>query len=479
MKDMVPWLAGITVAALTVLLGGGAMRRLAWRIGLVDRPKLRGVHGDAVARSGGLAIAAGLLVALLAQMALARWLDLPHAYLDDLDNVYLLLPALALMGMGLLDDLRPLGAKVKLVVQFGCALWAWVLGFRIDDVNILGLMQFSAGWLSLPLTLVFVVAITNAFNMLDGIDGLCAGTALIALTGLAAYSLLGGQAQLGLTLPLAAAAGAFLWHNFGRPRSFLGDSGSTLLGFMVAALALRGVSDASGTLAVAPLLLLLSLPVVDITFVVARRLLQGANPLRADRGHIHHVALILLGGRAPRATLTLLGMAAVCAAGALLAGAQPPLAAAVLALPLGLYGMVYARGGYLSWRNLRAAAPASAIARGIERNTLQVGPAVALNAESAIRLMQLLRVTAIGLVDDRTELLWCLGVPDLSRDALRLPLYAGGRVKRGVLLLQSADGRAGKLAFAAQLLIPLYPAFMELLETHTRATGKIPKPLTV
>lgn len=477
--ELLPWFAGITVAAAGVAVGGGYMRRLAWRIGLVDKPKLRGVHGEAVARSGGLAIAAALMLALLAQMAVAKALDLPASYLTDVDNVYLLLPALSLMGLGLLDDLRPLGAKVKLGVQVVCALWAFVLGFRIDDVNVLGLFSFSAGWLSLPLTLLFIVAITNAFNMLDGVDGLCSGAAFVALAGIGAYTLFGGSIQLGLALPLAAAAAAFLRHNFGKPKSFLGDSGSTLLGFLVAALALRAVRNDAGELAVAPLFLLLSLPVVDITSVVVRRLIQGANPLRADRGHIHHIALILFEGKSGRATSTLLAMAAVSACGALLAGAQPPIAAAVVALPLGLFAMIYARGGYLNPRNLCCAGKASALARGIEKSAAAVGPADALTGDKAISLMQQLRITAMGLLDDHGQLVWCLGVPDLKRDALHLPLFAGGKVKRGLLLVQSSDGNADKLAFAAQLLIPLYPAFMEMLESKTRATGKIPKPLTV
>jgi len=479
MTQFLPWIAGIAVAATSVLVGGTYLRRQAWRIGLIDKPKLRGVHGEAVARSGGLAIAAALMLALLAQMGMARALNLPDAYLAELDNVYLLFPALALLGLGLLDDLRPLGAKVKLGVQLVCALWAFVLGFRIDDVNVLGLVTFSAGWLSLPLTLLFIVAITNAFNMLDGVDGLCSGTAFVALAGIGAYTLFGGQIQLGLALPLAAAALAFLRHNFGKPKSFLGDSGSTFLGFLVAALALRAVRNDAGELSVAPLFLLLSLPVIDITSVVLRRTLQGANPLRADRGHIHHIALILFEGNSVRATGTLLAMATVSAVGALLAGAQPPIAAAVVALPLGLYSMIYARGGYLSLRNLRAAGRGTALARGIEKAARALGPAEALTGDRAIALMQQLRITAMGLLDDHSQLVWCLGVPDLKRDALHLPLFAGGKVKRGLLLVQGAGGNADKLAFAAQLLIPLYPAFMELLESKIRATGKIPKSLSV
>ncbi|MBK9973855.1 MAG: undecaprenyl/decaprenyl-phosphate alpha-N-acetylglucosaminyl 1-phosphate transferase [Planctomycetes bacterium] len=478
MREYLPWLIGITVATATVLLGGGWFRRLAWRIGLVDKPKLRGVHGDAVARSGGMTVAAALLLALLAQMGAARAMDLPQAYLADVDNVYLLLPALTLLGLGLLDDLRPMGARAKLVVQFVCAVWAWVLGFRLDVVNVLGLFSFATDWFSLPLTVIFIVAITNAFNMLDGIDGLCAGSAFISLAGIGAYSLLGGHLQLGLAIPLAAACLAFVRLNLGKPKTFLGDSGSTFLGFVIAAMALRAVRTGEGEIALAPLFLLLSLPVVDITSVVVRRSLQGSNPLTADRGHIHHIAMILFDQSNARAVSALLAMAAVSAAGAYLAGAQPPLAMAVVALPVGLYATVYARGGYLNFHNLRMAAGASRVAHDIAADCRVYGPASALTDAQAIELLELLRISAIGLLDDKSNLVWCLGVPDLERDALELPLYAGGRVKRGVLLVQGASGQADKLAFAAQLMLPLYPAFMEMLESKVRATAKITKPLS-
>lgn len=474
MTEYLPWLVGIAVAALTVLLAGGGFRRLAWKLGLVDKPKLRGVHGDAVARSGGLTIACALLLALLAQRAIAPELGL-EAHLVDADTLYLLLPALALLALGLFDDLTGLGAKVKLLVQALCALWAWVLNFRIDEISLFGLTAQFPDWASLPLTMIFIIAITNAFNMLDGIDGLCAGAACVALAGIGAYTQVGGEIQFGLALPLAAASLAFLRLNFGRPKAFLGDSGSTFLGFVVAALALKAVRAEGGAIAVAPLLLLLSLPVVDITTVVVRRLLQGSNPLVADRGHIHHIAIILFGDNALRATLTLLAIDVVAAGAVILAGIQPALAIPAVILPLCLYAMIYARGGYLSFRNLSRAGRAAEITRSLKLSADEVGPGEALTSDKAIKLMALLRVTAIGLLDDRQDLTWCLGVPDMNRDALELPMYAGGKVRKGILYVQGPGRNADRLAFAAQLLIPLYPAFMQMLESRTRATRKIPK----
>jgi UDP-GlcNAc:undecaprenyl-phosphate GlcNAc-1-phosphate transferase len=431
-----------------------------------------------VARSGGLTIACALLLALLAQMGVAREMGL-ESYLADADTVYLLLPALVLLGLGLFDDLTGLGAKVKLIVQALCALWAWVLGFRIDEVTLFGLALEFPLWAQLPLTMIFLIAVTNAFNMLDGIDGLCTGAAFVALAGIGAYTQVGGDLQFGLALPMAAAALAFLRLNFARPKAFLGDSGSTFLGFVVAALALKAVRAPGGELALAPLLLVLSLPVVDITSVVLRRVLQGSNPLAADRGHIHHVAIILFGDNVPRATITLLLIASIAAAGAVVAGLQPALALALVVMPLGLYALIYARGGYLSPRNLLRAGRAAKIARSLALSADEIGPGDALTSDKAIKLMELLRVTAIGLLDERQELTWCLGVPDMERDALELPMYAGGKVRKGILYVQGPGRGADHLAFAAQLMIPLYPALMQMLESRTRATRKIPKRVKV
>ncbi|MCG3182088.1 MAG: Undecaprenyl-phosphate alpha-N-acetylglucosaminyl 1-phosphate transferase [Planctomycetes bacterium] len=466
MLDYVPYGVGVVSAALVVLAGGRWFRRTAWRLGLIDGPKLRGVHAEPVAKSGGMAIVVALAVSLLAQLVAARALGLEDAYLQDVNHLYLLLPAFAIAGLGLMDDLRPLGALAKLAVQAAAATVAWFLFFRIDNVNAAGLLEFSAGWLSLPLTVLFIVAVTNAFNMIDGVDGLCSGAAFIALLGIGGFSLLGGELHIELALPLGVAALAFRRFNLGKPKAFLGDSGSMFLGFLVATLALRAVTRGDGALDVLPLFLLLSLPVVDITTVFFRRLLQGANPLRADRGHIHHILLLLFDGNVPRTTATLLLMAAMGAAGAVWAGAEPMLAGAAITLPLGLYAAVYLAGGYASWSNLRNAGAASDAAHVLAERAKQAGAEAALSDSKLLEWMRLTGVQAAALLSEEGELVWSAGLPDSGRDALNIPLYASGRVERGRLVLQG-QGRSGAMAFAAHLLLPLYPAFMELLALQT------------
>jgi UDP-GlcNAc:undecaprenyl-phosphate GlcNAc-1-phosphate transferase len=441
---------------------------------LIDRPKLRGVHGEPVARSGGLTIAAALLCAVSAQMIVARALGVESAWLQDSDAFFLILPALLLVAVGVVDDIKPMGAPPKLAVQAVAALAAWSLGFRIDVLSIPGMAEFSIGWMSLPLTLIFIVAVTNAFNMIDGVDGLCSGTAGLALAGITAFALMGGMPPL-LALPLCVAALAFLRQNLSRQRAFLGDSGSMLLGFMIATLALQAVVAPSGALAVLPLFMLLSLPVVDITVTFFRRVIQGSNPLRADRGHIHHIMLLLSDGNSRHVTLTLTTMAAVGVAGAVACGVHPTLLPLTALLPLALYATVYACGGYLSWENLRNAGPATELALTLAELANEHGTGRALEREELIRLLKYTGITGIALFNEQGRRVWGAGKLDPRHETLTMPLYAAGRVRFGRLHLQG-PGSAGRMAFAAHLLQPLYTAFMEALDVEVPevpATAKL------
>jgi UDP-GlcNAc:undecaprenyl-phosphate GlcNAc-1-phosphate transferase len=470
--ETIPLLLGLLAAGGVVLLTGGYMRRVAWRIGMLDSPKLRGVHGDTVARSGGLTIAAGLFAALLVQLLASQALSV-QSYLDDINHVYLLLPALAILAMGALDDIKGVGAIAKLAVQSLAGLWAWALGFSFDSFSLFGLPEVNTGLFALPLTMLFIVALTNAFNLIDGIDGLCAGAAFIGLCGIAASGFFGGSAEIALALPLSVAALAFLRWNLGKPRAFLGDSGSTFLGFVTATLALRAVRTPEGEIDLVPLFLLLSLPIVDVTVVFFRRIIQGRSPLRPDRGHIHHIALWIFDGGSRRAAATLLAMAAIAAGASMLTRFEPLFAAAALALPLGLYAGVYFLGGYLSPRNLLAAGPATDIAEVLSKVGAD-NPNTALSDPNVLRLMSLLRLSSLALYDAVGARCWQLGAHHEHARALDVPLYAGGRVKCGWLALESRQASRTSLAFAAHLLLPLFPVFMDALQQLEPARSKAP-----
>ena len=476
MQEYFPYAGGVIASAAVVLAGGRWFRRTAWRLGLIDGPKLRGVHAEPVAKSGGMAIMTALVVGALVQMMIARALGLSAEYLTDSNYLYLMFPAIGIATLGLFDDMRPLGAPIKLLFQSAAGLVAWFLTFKLGGVAVGGEAWMLPDLLSLPATVIFIVAITNAYNMIDGVDGLCSGTAAIGLFGIGVFAVIGGgEFRPEFALPLGAAALAFMRFNFGKPKAFLGDSGSMLLGFLIATLSLHAVTTPEGAVDVVPLFLLLSLPVVDITFVFFRRLIQGTSPLRADRGHIHHILMLQFDGNSLRTSLTLLFMASLGAAGALWfkqfsadswVVSQAVIAGTAIALPIGLYYAVYAVGGYASWRNLRNAGAATDAALEMAQRAEEQGAVAGLNDAALVDWMELTGVTAIALFDESDERVWSAGVPDPGRDSLNIPLYASGRVERGRLIVQG-PGRAGALAFAAHLLLPLYPAFMELLAIQT------------
>jgi UDP-GlcNAc:undecaprenyl-phosphate/decaprenyl-phosphate GlcNAc-1-phosphate transferase len=473
----IPIIAGGMAAAAIVLLAGGWCRRAAWHLGLVDQPKLRGVHARPVARSGGMLITAALLVALSVQFGVASLVGVPVASFMD-DHLLLLVPALMLVALGLVDDIRPLGAPVKLLVQALAAVVLWLLDFRIEALAFMGGEGLALGWLSLPLTVLFVVAVTNAFNMIDGVDGLCSGAAAVALGGMLLFAGPGGLAA-GLLVPLAVAAIAFLRENMQSGRAFLGDSGSMLLGFMAAALCMRAVSG-GGAFGMLPALLLLSLPIMDLCFVVSRRLLQGANPFSADRGHLHHILLLAWGGSDRRVTGALVGLHGLGVVVALTLLSSVPVALAGAALLAGLYLRIMQRGGYLSWSNLRNARHGSRIAGEVAAHALSRRPAGALACPEMTGLLKAAGISAIRVCDEHGEILWNMGAESHQRRAMRLPLHQSGGHVHGELWVQ-VFGPERNLAFAMQLLHPLYPAFHAMLNTppapvtsmqlHTRAAG--------
>ncbi|MEE9312011.1 MAG: MraY family glycosyltransferase [Planctomycetota bacterium] len=468
MNQIIPVITASIAAIAVVLFAGPLFSRAAWRIGLIDRPKLRGVHCETVPRAGGIMIAAAFTVALLVQLATAKSLGVSN-YLQDIDYMYLLLVGLIILGVGMLDDIRALGAPTKLMVQSAAAIAAWFVGFQINHVDIFGVITLEMGYLSPVVTVIFIVAITNAFNMIDGIDGLCSGVAFIALLGLGLYSVNGGEYQASFVIPLAMATLAFLRWNFGKSRSFLGDSGSMMLGFIVGTVSLKAMAlpdpeTGVAVLKVVPLFLLLSLPIIDITAVFFRRIAQGRSPMRADRGHIHHIALQIFDWNTHRTTLTLLFMCSIGAAGAVLVETHPMWRGVAVALPVGLFMMIYLGGGYLSWRNLRNSGPATEVANRLAHFCKEYGAIRTLDHEDMLQLVRLCRIQALALFDEDENRVWSIGVPDLTRKTLEVPLYSAGRVKMGRLLIQGPVRTASQLAFPAHLLLPIYGTFMEYIE---------------
>jgi UDP-GlcNAc:undecaprenyl-phosphate/decaprenyl-phosphate GlcNAc-1-phosphate transferase len=297
---------GAIVACVVVVLLTPAVGGMARMLGVVDAPGGRRLNRSPVPRLGGLALFLGVFVPALAFLPLGR------------DTRGLLLGAAVATTVGAVDDFRGLRWWEKLAGQGLAAAvptWfgVWVDRFTLPFVGIHAL----PGWVGVPLTIVWIVAIMNMVNFLDGLDGLAAGVAAIAgLTfAIIALSLAKPDAAILSAIVFGACVG-FLRHNFYPARIFMGDSGALLLGFVLATVAVQGLLKTAATVALFFPLLVLAVPIVDTTFVVARRLKHGERVFEADQAHLHH-RFLRRGFSESRAALTIWAWCLSLAAAAL------------------------------------------------------------------------------------------------------------------------------------------------------------------
>jgi UDP-GlcNAc:undecaprenyl-phosphate GlcNAc-1-phosphate transferase len=340
-----PFLLGVGLSlALTPL-----SRRLALRVGAIDKPGARRIHAVATPRFGGPAILIALVLALLFASLLDRFAG---AMLWSQWRKLASLAAGALMVtlVGAIDDVRPLGPVTKLLVEIAAASVAAYGGYRIDSIAV-----YHLGLLSFPLSVFFIVTAVNAINLVDGLDGLAVGICLIISSTLLLLCLSSGQIEP--PLMLAALCGVllgFLRYNFHPARIFLGDSGALLLGFMVGVSAISTAHKMTDATAIVAPFLALGLPLAELMLTTMRRVLRAVRVVRvdeqvqryqflflgrpalfsADRDHIHH-RLLSLGFSHRTAVLLLYGVgAAICAAAFALASRadvhQLPLLAAII-----------------------------------------------------------------------------------------------------------------------------------------------------
>ncbi len=278
-----------------------AVIRFASRKKWFDQPDWRKIHSDDIPRLGGVAIMGSLLITVLL-LAGAETL---------LASRYVLAGLLMLFFIGLWDDLQPMRPTLKLVGEF---IPVVLLSYsaRIPVCSIFPALQ-GMEMLEWPLTMVLVFWSVNAFNLIDGINGLAGTIGLLSLLGM---SLWGGEQVVSLTLPMAGAILAFLYFNFSNPRIFMGDCGSLPIGYMVAFGLTQVVS--SGHLGESSKLMgfvsigLLALPLFDMVRVFFIRIAKKKNPFKGDRNHLHHL-LLELGFTHVKATLILAGLSVLTA----------------------------------------------------------------------------------------------------------------------------------------------------------------------
>jgi UDP-GlcNAc:undecaprenyl-phosphate GlcNAc-1-phosphate transferase len=306
-------LAGIAFFCALVLTP--LVRSAALKFNLVDRPDARKIHTEPIPRVGGVAIAVAYILSF-GFVLIAPYRGLPFNLDTVIPRALVLMPAAGLVfAIGLVDDLLGLKPWQKLIGEIVAAVIAFRAGVHIDFVH---QWQHLHLWISLPVTVLWLVGCANAFNLIDGLDGLAAGVGLFAtLTSLVA-ALTHNNLQLALvTAPLAGCLLGFLRYNFNPASIFLGDSGSLLIGFLLGCYGAMWSDKSATIIGLTAPMMAMAIPLLDVTLSIARRFLRNQPIFGADRGHIHH-RLLEKGLTPRRAALFLYGICGIAAALSLL-----------------------------------------------------------------------------------------------------------------------------------------------------------------
>lgn len=253
---------------------------ISHKVGAIDYPKARGMHSEPMPRMGGIAIVIGFMFTVL---LLYRFVE----FGDTKKLTGFMVGATMIVVLGMFDDIYNLKARFKFFIQILAALIAVACGVRIHVVMwpVTQVLTHLSG----PITLLWIVGVTNAVNLIDGLDGLAAGVSSIAALSLMVLCILTGEeVAILLTAALAGSCLGFLPRNFNPAQIFMGDTGATFLGYTLAVTSILGVFKGYAMLALVVSMLCLALPIFDTLFAMVRRFAKHQPIMQADRGHLHH-----------------------------------------------------------------------------------------------------------------------------------------------------------------------------------------------
>jgi UDP-GlcNAc:undecaprenyl-phosphate GlcNAc-1-phosphate transferase len=258
------------------------IKKLAFRLGATDKPNNRKVHEKIMPRMGGLVIYISFMLGILIMNP------------DSQYHLAIILGSVIIVATGILDDIFELSAKVKLFNQIAAALvvvlWG---GVQVNFINLPfgGVLEF--GVLAVPITIIWIVGVTNAINLIDGLDGLAAGVSSIALISISGMAIVMGDVYvMTIGFILLVSTLGFLFYNFYPAKIFMGDTGALFLGYMIAVLSLLGFKNVAFISFIIPVIIL-GVPMTDTIFAIVRRLVKKAPLSAPDKSHLHHCFLDL------------------------------------------------------------------------------------------------------------------------------------------------------------------------------------------
>ena len=270
-------------AMLVSFLLSPVVKSFAYKLGAIDVPKdARRMHKKPTPRLGGLAIFLGFLLSVL---VFVRPFD------THLRGI--MLGSVIIVVLGVVDDISPLRAWFKFLVQIVAALVAVFHGVVVQTLSNPNVFSsepyWNLGWASIPITVLWIVGITNSVNLIDGLDGLACGVSTISAGTMLVIALLVSEGQTALIMAaLVGACVGFMPFNKNPAQMFMGDTGSTFLGYILATVSIQGLFKYYAIISFAVPFLVLGLPMFDTAFAIVRRVAHGQNPMSPDRGHIHH-----------------------------------------------------------------------------------------------------------------------------------------------------------------------------------------------
>lgn len=280
------------------------VRMFAHTVGAVDIPQdERRMHKKPITRLGGLAIFLGFIFSVILFADINRQLQ------------GILLGAVVIVVLGILDDILRLDAWIKFIVQIGAALipvFHGVVVEHLSNPNIFSSDKYlSLGVLSIPVTVIWIVVITNSVNLIDGLDGLAAGVSTIASFTLLVIAIMLSEPNVAVVMAaLMGGCLGFLPYNLNPAKMFMGDTGATFLGYILATVSIQGLFKFYAIISFAVPFLILGLPIFDTAFAIIRRIMKGQSPMHADRSHVHH-RLIDMGFSQKQSVAILYAMSAI------------------------------------------------------------------------------------------------------------------------------------------------------------------------
>ena len=318
------------------------VKSFAQKVGAMDVPKdSRRMHKVPIPRLGGLAIFLGFMVSVILFADINRQMQ------------GILMGAAVIVVLGVIDDIMPLPAWLKFIVQILAALIAVYYGVRIESIsnpNVFSDQPYLVlgGW-SIPITVLWIVLITNSVNLIDGLDGLAVGVSTICSLTMLAIAVMVSEPNVAIVVAaLAGGCIGFLPYNINPAKIFMGDTGATFLGFILATLSVQGLFKFYAVVSFAVPFLILGLPIFDTVFAFIRRAVKGQNPMHADRSHVHH-RLIDMGLSQKQAVAILYVISAILGVCAVVLTTSGELKAMLLLITLCIFCAIGATG-YLTGR---------------------------------------------------------------------------------------------------------------------------------